>query len=61
MKLSDIEVDELGQALGLERSAWVTLASEERRRHTEAERVTICVLAAFEHALARVVHKTNQN
>jgi hypothetical protein len=61
MKLADIEIDELVRALGQERSAWVKLASEERRRHTEAERMTICVLAALEHALARVVHKTNQS
>jgi hypothetical protein len=54
MKLADIEIDDLVRSLRRERSAWVKLASEEKRRHTEAERVTISVLAALEHALARV-------
>jgi hypothetical protein len=54
MKLADIEIHDVVQALGRERSGWVKLATEERRPHTEAERVTICVLAALEHALATV-------
>jgi hypothetical protein len=54
MKLGDIEIDDLVRALGQERSAWIKLADEEKRRHTETERVTICVLSALEHALARV-------
>jgi len=30
------------------------VATEQKRPHTEAERVTICLLAALEHALARL-------
>jgi len=54
MKLADVEIDELIRALGLERSAWINLASKKGHRHTEAERVTICVLAALEQALAKI-------
>lgn len=55
MKLADIDVADLVRALGIERSAWITTASEENRRHTDAERVTISVLAAVEGALKRLV------
>ena len=54
MKLGDIELNDLVWALGQERSAWINVAREENRRHTEAERMTMCVLAALEHALAKV-------
>jgi hypothetical protein len=54
MKLADVEIDDLVQALRQERSAWIKVATDEGRRHTEAERMTICVLAAFGNALARV-------
>jgi hypothetical protein len=54
MKLADVEVEELVRALGMERSAWIDVASKENRRHTEPERVTICVLGALERALARL-------
>jgi hypothetical protein len=54
MKFADIELDDLARALAQERSAWVKVATEQGRPHTEAERVTICVLAALEHALARL-------
>ena len=54
MKLVDVEVEELVRALSMERSAWVDVASKENRRHTEPERVTICVLGALERALARL-------
>jgi hypothetical protein len=54
MKLVDVEVEELVRALGMERSAWIYIASKENRRHTEPERVTICVLGAFERALERL-------
>ena len=53
MKLAEIEIDELVHALGMERSAWIRIAREERRQHTDAERVTMCILAALEHALKR--------
>jgi hypothetical protein len=52
MKLGEIDLDELVRALGAERSAWIKVASEEGRRHTDAERVTMCVLAALEHIFA---------
>jgi hypothetical protein len=52
-KLADIDVYELIRALGMERSAWINAATEENRRTTEAEMITICVLSALEHALSR--------
>jgi hypothetical protein len=54
MKFADVEIHDLVRALGQERSAWINLTTEEKRRHTEAEVVTMCVLAALEHALARL-------
>jgi hypothetical protein len=54
MKLADIDVDELARALGLERSAWMNLAAQEKRKHTDAERATICILAALERVLASI-------
>jgi hypothetical protein len=51
MKLADVDVYELVHALGMERSAWIDAAKGENRRNTEAERITICVLAALERAL----------
>jgi len=55
MKLADVDVHELVKALGMERSAWIKIPKEEGRRETDAEKTTICVLAALEHALARAV------
>jgi hypothetical protein len=54
MKLADIDVDELAHALGIERNGWINLAKDEKREHTDAERVTVCILAALEHALKAV-------
>jgi hypothetical protein len=54
MKLADIDVDELVHALGMERTGWINLAKDEKRHHTDAERVTVCILAALEHALKAV-------
>jgi hypothetical protein len=54
MKLAEIDIDELVSALRTERTGWINVASQERRKHTEAECVTMCILAALEHALARV-------
>jgi hypothetical protein len=51
MRLADIDVDELAHALGMERSGWVNIARDEKRRNTDAELVTICILAALEHVL----------
>ena len=56
MKLADIDVDELVRALGKERSKWIDAASEEKRRSTEAEKATICMLAALEHVLSNIAH-----
>jgi len=52
MKLADIDVDELVKALHMERSTWIKAPKEQGRRETDAEKVTICVLAALEHAVA---------
>jgi hypothetical protein len=54
MKFADVEIHDLVRALGQERSAWINLATEQKRPHTEAERVTICVLAALKNVLARL-------
>lgn len=53
MKLAEVDVFELVHALAVERSAWTNVAKEEGRRLTEAEKTTICVLAALEHALSK--------
>jgi hypothetical protein len=54
MRLGDLDVYDLIDALGMERSAWINVQKERNRRLTDAERVTICVLAAFERALLKV-------
>jgi hypothetical protein len=53
MKLSDIDVDELVRELGLERSAWIKVAREEKRQLTDAERTTVSLLAALEHVFTK--------
>jgi len=53
MKLGDPDLQELVRALLKEPMGWIAVAEEEKRRPTEAERVTICVLAALEHALTK--------
>lgn len=53
MKLGEIDVHQFIDALGTERSAWINVAKEESRKHTEAEKTVICVLAALEHALRK--------
>jgi hypothetical protein len=56
MKLADIDIQHLIKGLAMERSAWISVAREENRQHTDAERVTMCVLAALEHALQKAVN-----
>jgi hypothetical protein len=51
MKLADVDVATLVLALGKERSAWLKLKTDEKRQLTEAEKTTVCVLAALEHVL----------
>jgi hypothetical protein len=58
LKLADIDVYELVDALGMERTALVNAAKEEGRRSTDAERVTICVLRALERALKAAADKS---
>lgn len=58
MKLSDIDVEDLVHALGMERSAWINAARDERRQPTEAERITICILSALEHAIRAAAERT---
>jgi hypothetical protein len=52
VRLADIDVDDLVKALHMERSTWIKAPKEQGRRETDAEKVTICVLAALEHAFA---------
>ena len=40
------------KALHMERSTWIKAPKEQGRRETDAEKVTICVLAALEHVFA---------
>ncbi len=54
MKLADVEIDELVRVLQKVRSGWINVANEERRLHTEAEKVTICILAALEQTLGHL-------
>ncbi|MCP3461470.1 hypothetical protein [Bradyrhizobium sp. CCGUVB23] len=53
MRLADIDVDELVRALGQERSAWINVARDEKRRSTDPERATVCVLAALDHVFTK--------
>jgi hypothetical protein len=55
MKLADIDLHELHEALRTERSAWITAPREEGRDQTDAERITMCVLFALEHVLEKVM------
>jgi len=57
-KLSEIDAYELVDALGKERMALVNAARAEGRRPTDAERVTISVLQALEHALKAAADKS---
>jgi transposase len=57
LRLADIDVYELVDALGKERSVWVSAAREEGRRPTGAERVTICALRALERAFKAAADK----
>jgi hypothetical protein len=52
VRLADVDVDELVKALHMERSTWIKAPKEQGRRETDAEKVTICVLAALEHVFA---------
>jgi hypothetical protein len=54
MKLGDLDLNDIIDALGMVRSDWITIQKEEHRRLTDADRVTVCVLAALEQALRRL-------
>jgi hypothetical protein len=54
MKLADIDVDEVIRALGKERSKWIGVATKEKRETTDAERTTICLLAALENVFSNM-------
>jgi hypothetical protein len=56
MKVSDIDVDDLIKAILTEYDGLLSLAMVEKRSHTEAEKVTICLL----HAAAGVFRKIKQ-
>lgn len=53
MKLGDIDIDILVQALRQERSEWLDIPRVENRRPTEAAKATVCVLYALERALGK--------
>jgi hypothetical protein len=59
MNLADIDAYELVKALGMERSEWVKFAKDEGRLNTDSEKITICVLAALEHALEKACNASN--
>jgi hypothetical protein len=59
-KLADIDVYELVDALGMERTALVSAAKEEGRRPTDAERVTTCALRAL-GMIGRYGHECRRN
>jgi hypothetical protein len=52
MKLADIDVGEFIRALGNERSKWLDVVRNEKRQTTDAERTTICLLAALENVFS---------
>jgi hypothetical protein len=54
MKLAYIDVDEVIPALGKERSKWIGVATKEKRQTTDAERTTICLLAALENVFSNM-------
>jgi hypothetical protein len=54
MKLADVDINEFVRALGKERSAWIQLKTNEKRQLTEAEKATVCMLAALEHVLSNI-------
>jgi DNA invertase Pin-like site-specific DNA recombinase len=54
MKLGDLDLNDIIDALGMVRSDWIKIQKEENRRLTDADRVTVCVLAALEQALRRL-------
>jgi hypothetical protein len=51
MKLADIDVGELIDAMRNERSEWINVARAENRENTEAESTVICILHALERVL----------
>jgi hypothetical protein len=52
MRLSDLEIDDVIDALKKERAEWISVAKQEARSNTDAERVTICFLLAIERVLS---------
>ncbi len=59
MKLADVDVHELVKALHMERSEWIKNPKDQGRRETEAEKITICMLAALEHVFAHAAEARN--
>ncbi len=50
MRLADLEIDNVIDALKKERAEWISVAKQESRSNTEAERV--CFLLAIERVLS---------
>jgi hypothetical protein len=53
MKLGDLDVDSLVQALQEEKAEWLDVRQHKSGGLTEADRATISVLHAFHRALAK--------
>ena len=58
MKLSDLDVEDVVAALRHERSKWIDVAAQEKRRHTESERTTISLLSAIENVIAEALARS---
>jgi hypothetical protein len=52
MRLAELDIDDVIEALKKERAEWISVAKNESRSNTEAERVTICFLLAIERVLS---------
>lgn len=59
MRLADLEIDDVIDALKKERAEWILIAKQEARPNTEAERVTICFLLAIERVLTASAIRPN--
>jgi hypothetical protein len=61
MKLGDLDVDTLVQALQEEKTEWLDVRQHENGGFTEADRATISVLHALHRALAKAVRIQNDS
>jgi hypothetical protein len=61
MKLGDLDVDTLVQALQEEKTEWLDVRQHKNGGFTEADRATICVLHALHRALAKAARIQNDS